>query len=157
MNPQTERFEQAFTWALSLLGVSLVFLRVPIPTASALITGGVAALVSRYATVGALTSAVILPLLIGIGAGRAGIALAASVLVTAATLWRCRKSIGRLRRGEERQIGGSLRAPFGETDVGLWASPAPHGVLGRSALPLGAILVIVVTIGLAVLVTVRLA
>jgi hypothetical protein len=86
--------------------------------------GAVAVLASRYLAVGALTGAIVLPLLIGIAAGHAGIDVAACVIVTALVLWGCRSSIRRLRRGEERQIGGSLRAPFKQTEVGLWAGSA---------------------------------
>jgi hypothetical protein len=157
MNPEMERFERVLILTASLIGGGMLLVRAPIPTAGALITGIVAALVGRHTTVGALTGTVVLTLLLGLATRRAGIDIAVAILVTALVFWESRGSIRRLRRGEERQIGVTLPTPFKETVAGLWTPPSPHGLLGRSAMPLGAMFVILVTVALAAIATARLA
>jgi len=139
----------------SVVGALTLLLVAPL---EALITLGVVAIVvvvSGYPTVGALVGSLVAPLLVAIGHGVAtsafGVAVAVSVLVVIGH----QSQLRRLRAGQMPRLGclGIRPSPGAAPGIGLWAKPVPHGVLGRSALSLGAVLITALTIVIALLVT----
>ena len=140
--------------ATQVFAVAALAVLVPLETAVALAVAGVVLLVSRYVSVGALTGAVILPLLVATGVGVATWPFVTSIAVGILVFWNQRENIRRLRAGEESRIGGRPGPAISgaQPGVGLWATPAPHGLLGRSALSLGAVLIVVLAVLAALLV-----
>ena len=69
-----------------------------------------------------------------------------------------RASIRQLRAGQEPRLGRFGNAPLAPDErlgVGFWAKPAPHGLLGRSAMSVGAVLTIITAVAVCLLVAVR--
>lgn len=78
----------------------------PIPAASALVAFTIVVAATRYVSLGSLIGAVVLPLaLLWQEHGPSPLVLV-SASVAAFVFWTHRENIGRLRRGEERRVGG---------------------------------------------------
>jgi hypothetical protein len=144
---------------LVLIALTIVFSVIaPLQTALVLGIAGVVVLVGGYVAVAALTAAVILPLLIAGSTGVRGPVLAASIVAAAIVFPIHRGSIRRLRAGQEPRLGRFGNAPLApgeQPGVGLWAKPAPHGLLGPSAMSVGAVLTIVAAIAISVMLAAR--
>jgi glycerol-3-phosphate acyltransferase PlsY len=77
----------------------------PVQTLLALIIFAVVLLSSGYVSLGSLTSATMLPVLLAITVGAKSALFAISVAVAAFVFWTHRANIARLRRGEEHRFG----------------------------------------------------
>ena len=77
----------------------------PMQTLLTLLIFAVVLLVSGYVSLGSLTSAVMLPVLLGITTGTRSPVFAISVVVAAFVFWTHRANITRLRNGEEHRFG----------------------------------------------------
>lgn len=141
-------------WSIVALVAAVGALTLVAPRVTALTCAivGVAVLASGYVSAGVLTGAVVLPLLMAIGGGVPTRAFGISIIASIVAFWSQRQNIRRLRAGEETSIGWprSRSGASGTPGVGLWAASAPHGLLGHSALSLGAVLIIMLAILLAV-------
>ncbi len=62
-------------------------------------------LATGYVSLGSLISAVLLPVLLALTAGRSSPLFIVSVVVASFVFWTHRANIGRLRRGEEHRFG----------------------------------------------------
>lgn len=142
-------------WSIALLIVAATILAfiAPRQTGLALAVVGIVIIVSGYISVGALTGAVIAPVLIAIGIGISTRAFGISLAIAVLVFWSQRVNMSRLRAGEEPQLGRlfTRSIPGAKPGVGLWATPAPHGLLGRSALTVGAFFTILLAVLVAVL------
>lgn len=76
----------------------------PIPTVAALLAFAVVLLVTGYVSLGSLTAAVVLPVVLFILAGISPLFFV-SVFMAVFVFWTHRANIGRLRRGEEHRFG----------------------------------------------------
>lgn len=76
----------------------------PIATAAALVTFFLVVLVSGYVSLGSLTAAVVLSLVLLVREGSSPL-FVVSVVLAAFVFWTHRANIGRLRRGEEHRFG----------------------------------------------------
>src|SRR5262249_39150435 len=77
----------------------------PIETLLTLIIFAVVLLSSGYVSLGSLTGALMLPVLLAVTVGIRSPLFAISVLVAVFVFWTHRANIGRLRRGEEHRFG----------------------------------------------------
>lgn len=77
----------------------------PVQTLLALLVFAVVLLSSGFVSLGSLTSATMLPILLGITAGPRSPVFAISVLIALFVFWTHRANIARLRRGEEHRFG----------------------------------------------------
>src|SRR4051812_35599774 len=143
-------------WSVAILVVATAMLGLiaPLATCLTLAVVGVVILVGGYVSVGALTGAVIAPVLIAIGIGLPTRAFAISVVISLAVTLSQRAHLRRLRAGEEPQLGRffTRSIPGAKPGVGLFATPAPHGLLGRSAMTPGAVFIILLSVLFAALV-----
>ncbi len=144
---------------LFLIALAIVFIVLaPLQTALVLGIAAVVILVGGYVAVAALTAALMLPLFIAGSTGVRAPVLAASIVAAAIVFSIHRASIRRLRTGQEPRLGRFGNAPLAPGErpgVGLWAKPAPHGLLGRSAMSAGAALVIIAALAISVVVAAR--
>ena len=142
-------------WSSVILALAATVLVVIAPRQSVLVLAvvGVVIVVSGYAAVGALTGATLAPALIAIGIGVPTRAFAISLALALLVFSSQRSHIRRLRAGEEPQLGQffTRSIPGAKPGVGLWTTPAPHGLLGRSALSVGAVFIILLAVLIAVL------
>jgi hypothetical protein len=127
---------------------AILVLVAPIETCLTLAVVAVVILVGGYVSVGALTGAVIAPALIAIGIGAPSRAFAISIAIGLMVILSQRDHMRRLRAGEEPQLGKffTRSIPGAKPGVGLFATPAPHGLLGRSAMTPGAVFIILLSI-----------
>jgi hypothetical protein len=146
-------------WSAAILALAVVMLTVIAPRQTVLVLAvvGIVIVVGGYISVGALTGATLAPPLIAIGIGVATRAFWTSLAIALLVFWSQRAHIRRLRAGEEPQLGRffTRSIPGAKPGVGLWATPAPHGLLGRSALSVGAVFIILLAVLIAVLVAGR--
>jgi glycerol-3-phosphate acyltransferase PlsY len=77
----------------------------PIPMLITLAIFGAVLLGTGYVSLGSLTSAVVLPILLLITQGSSSPLFAVSLVIAAFVFWTHRANIGRLRRGEENRFG----------------------------------------------------
>jgi glycerol-3-phosphate acyltransferase PlsY len=77
----------------------------PIQTTLALLIFAVVLLSSGFVSLGSLTSAAVLPILLGVTVGMRSPLFAISVVVAVFVFWTHRANIARLRRGEEHRFG----------------------------------------------------
>jgi glycerol-3-phosphate acyltransferase PlsY len=77
----------------------------PIPMVIALVLFATVVLVSGYVSLGSLTAATALPILLALFVGVRSPLFVVSLLVAAFVFWTHRANIGRLRRGEEHRFG----------------------------------------------------
>jgi glycerol-3-phosphate acyltransferase PlsY len=77
----------------------------PIQTTLALLIFAVVLLSSGFVSLGSLTSAAVLPILLGVTAGMRSPLFAISVVVAVFVFWTHRANITRLRNGEEHRFG----------------------------------------------------
>jgi hypothetical protein len=137
-------------WSIAILALAAAMLAFVAPRETVLVLGfvGVVIVVSGYISVGALTGAVVAPVVIAVAGGGSSRAFASSVAIAVVVFWSQREHMRRLRAGEEPQIGRlfTRSAPGAKPGVGLWATPAPHGLLGRSALSVGAVFIILLAL-----------
>ncbi|MFL5613003.1 MAG: hypothetical protein ACJ796_05015 [Gemmatimonadaceae bacterium] len=140
--------------AILVLAAAILAIVAPIPTCLTLAVVGVVVLVGGYVSVGALTGAVIAPVLIAIGIGIPTRAFAISVVIGLVVILSQRAHLRRLRAGVEPQLGKffTRSIPGAKPGVGLFATPAPHGLLGRSAMTPGAVFIILLSVLAAILV-----
>jgi len=147
--------DQRNHWSIAIPVAAALMLAIvaPRPSVLALAVVGIVIIVSGYISVGALTGAVIAPVLIAIGIGIPTRALAISFPIALVIFWSQRANMRRLRAGEEPQLGRlfTRSIPGTKPGVGLWATPAPHGLLGRSALTMGAVFTILLSVLVAIL------
>lgn len=142
-------------WSAGILALAAAALTVVAPRQTILVLAvvGIVIVVSGYVSVGALTGATLAPQLIAIGVGVPTRAFGTSLAIGLLVFWSQRSHIRRLRAGEEPQLGRffTRSIPGAKPGVGLWATPAPHGLLGRSALSPGAVFIILLAVLIAVL------
>ena len=94
----------------------------PVQTLLTLIVFAVVLLSSGYVSLGSLTSAAILPVLLAIGVGIRSPIFVLSVLVALFVFWTHRANIARLRSGEEHRFGKrgvATRRPVSSLAIGL--------------------------------------
>jgi glycerol-3-phosphate acyltransferase PlsY len=94
----------------------------PIQTLLTLVVFSVVLLTSGYVSLGSLTSATILPVLLAVTIGVRTWPFAISVLVALFVFWTHRANIARLRRGEEHRFGKRgvpARTPAATLAIGL--------------------------------------
>lgn len=84
---------------------------VPIPALSALVAFVLVAAVSRYISLASLIGALVLASVVGVQYGTRVPVFGLAVLVTGFVFWTHRDNIERLRRGTERRLGSTSRAP----------------------------------------------
>lgn len=144
---------------LVLTALAMVFvILAPLQTALAIGIGGIVVLVGGYVAVAAMTSAVMLPLLVATKPGVRAPVVIASIAATLVVFSVHRASMRRLRAGEEPRVGRFGNAPLAPGErpgVGWWAKPSPHGLLGRSAMSVGAVFTILAAVAVSLLVAMR--
>jgi len=137
-------------WSVAVVAIATAMIAVVAPRETVLTLAVVAIviLVSGYISVGILTAAIVAPLLIAIGVGASTRAFGISLVSAFLAFWSQRPQIRRLRAGKERQLGRlfTRSTPGEKPGVGLWDTPAPHGLLGPSALTPGAVLIIILSV-----------
>lgn len=86
------------------------FALAPLPMLVVLVVFGVVFLATGYVSLGSLTSAALLPVLLFVTQGGGSPLFVVSLIVSAFVFWTHRANIGRLRRGEEHRFGKRGRA-----------------------------------------------
>jgi glycerol-3-phosphate acyltransferase PlsY len=103
VRPVYLRFGKGGKGVATAAGVFLAL--APVETLIALTVFAVVLLSSGYVSLGSLTSAILLPVLLGIRGGVESPLFVISIAVAAFVFWTHRANIGRLRRGEENRFG----------------------------------------------------